>query len=148
LWTWAIADYEVEVFTSLLTDGSISAGRLVIDHSAARRNRGLILDWEARCGCGSVRVCMNHAKIARVWSAERRVLARGSCNLNFNARFENVDLSEGGVEFDLVERIEDELPILSITGHSHAEAQSASRLGEAFSPETLEIFRGLPTWKP
>jgi len=88
IWTWAIADYEVEVFTALMLDNRIDGADLIVDQSAERRNGALIDQWRATFGLQSVRVCKNHAKIARVYNDDFRVLLRGSMNLNFNPRFE------------------------------------------------------------
>ena len=38
VWTWTIADYEVEAMAGLMARQEITAGRLVIDQSADRRN--------------------------------------------------------------------------------------------------------------
>jgi hypothetical protein len=44
----------------------ITSGRLVIDASADRRNGVIIEQWRQRFGGQAVRICKNHAKIARV----------------------------------------------------------------------------------
>jgi hypothetical protein len=67
-------------------------------------------------------------------------------NLNFNPRFEQADITEGGSDFDLVEQIEDELPILPARS-SNAEAMTASGLSRAYERSTLEMFGGLRTWQ-
>ena len=88
---------------------------------------------------------VNHAKIAMIEADGLRLLLRGSMNLNFNPRFEQFDLSEGGPAFDLVRSIEDELPILKDDA-SGAEVYAASRVSGAFEPETLALFGGLKRW--
>jgi hypothetical protein len=46
---------------------------------------------------------MNHRKIATVEAASGlKFLRRGSINFDFNPRFEQFDITEGGPEFDLV----------------------------------------------
>ncbi len=40
VWTWTIADYEVEAMESLLVRSEITAATLVIHQSADRRNGG------------------------------------------------------------------------------------------------------------
>lgn len=147
IWTWAIADYEVQAVGGLMERGDILAASLVVDFSAGRRNADLLDAWRARFGENTVRVVKNHAKVARVWSQERRVLLRGSFNLNFNPRFEQLDVTEGGPDFDLVERIEGEMPILP-REHSHAEAAAATQLGKAFDQQALDMFSGLKVWQP
>ena len=145
VWTWAVADYEVECMAGLMANSSIIGGRLIVDRSAEVRSAQTVEAWRQRFGVGSVRVCKNHAKMARVWTAERRVLIRGSMNLNYNARFEQADISEGGEEFSLVERIEDELPILPARC-SNSEAESASKLSLAFEASELAMFSGVKPW--
>ena len=146
LWTWAVAEYEVEVLTRLRMDGRITDGRLVIDYGARNRNREIIRDWQKTFGPESVRYVVNHAKIATIESASGfRLLARGSMNLNFNPRFEQFDLTEGGEDFELVRRIEDELPVLRISC-SGAEAAAASRVGDAFDEQTLSLFPNMKVW--
>lgn len=145
VWTWAIADYEVEAMEGLMAREAITAGRLIVDRSAEQRSASTIARWRSRFGAESVRVCKNHAKIARVWTAERRVLLRGSMNLNFNPRFEQADLTEGGDDFTLIEGMEAELPVLPALC-SNAEAEAASGLGRAFEAETLRMFAGVKVW--
>lgn len=147
VWTWCIADYEVEAFEKLLRDGRLSGGRLVVDRSAEQRNVELIDRWRDKFGPESVRVCMNHAKIATVWDANFRVLARGSMNLNFNPRFEQFDVSEGDDAFGLVHEIENEIPILPRLC-ARREAEDATGVHEAWAMDDLKPFQlsGVKTW--
>jgi hypothetical protein len=145
VWTWTIADYEVEAMAGLMARQEITAGRLVIDASADRRNGVIIEQWRQRFGDEAVRICKNHAKIARVWNDKFRLLLRGSMNLNFNPRFEQLDITEGGDDFDLVERVESELPVLG-RKWSNAQAEAATGVSKAFETSQLEMFRGLKTW--
>jgi hypothetical protein len=145
VWTWAIADYEVDAMTGLMAREAIRAARLVIDRSAEDRSAPTIDAWRHRFGVDAVRVCKNHAKIARVWNSDRSVLLRGSMNLNYNPRFEQADITEGGEDFALVAAIEDELPVLPVPC-SNTEAEHASGLSLAFERADLKMFRGLKTW--
>lgn len=145
VWTWAIADYEVEAMEGLIGRREITSGRLVIDQSADRRNPVIIERWRRRFGPEAVRICKNHAKIARAWNDRYRILLRGSMNLNWNPRFEQLDVTEGGEDFDLVKRIEDELPVLP-SQYSNAEAEAATGISKAWEAGQLEMFRGLKTW--
>lgn len=148
IWTWTIADYEIEAMGGLMAREEITSGSLVIDQSADRRNRESIDRWRARFGPLSVRIVKNHAKIARVWrDGGARVLLRGSMNLNWNPRFEQLDATEGGADFDLVEKLEAELPILP-RKYSNADVESASGLSKAFERAQLEMFRGMKPWQP
>lgn len=148
LWTWTVAEYEVQVLTRLRIDQRITAGRLVIDHGARNKNADIIADWKKQFGPDSVRYVVNHAKIATVETASGlKFLLRGSMNLNFNPRFEQFDITEGGPEFDLIQGIEEELPVLDddCTGK---EVYQASKLDNAFTPEQLQLFDNPKTWKP
>lgn len=145
LWTWTVAEYEIECLERLRNDGRVTSGRLIIDHGARNKNASLIKQWQGSFGRDSVRYVMNHGKIATIESAGLKLLLRGSMNLNFNPRFEQFDLTEGGADFDLVREIEDGLPVLAddATG---AECYKASRVGEAFDREQLELFKGIKVW--
>lgn len=146
LWTWTVAEYEVQVLSRLRQDRRVTGGRLVIDAGARTKNAGIIAEWKSSFGDGSVRYVTNHSKIARIESASGlKLLLRGSMNLNFNPRFEQFDITEGGPDFDLVESIEAELPVLGdkCTG---AEVWKASKVGDAFEPEQLALFSGIKVW--
>ena len=145
VWTWTIADYEVEAMESLLARDEITGATLVIDQSADRRNQVMINRWRGRFGEYRVKVCKNHAKIARLWNDRYRVLLRGSMNLNFNPRFEQLDITEGGIDFDLVQRIEDELPTLP-RNYSNSDVESATGVNRAFEYSTLKMFGGIKPW--
>jgi hypothetical protein len=145
VWTWAIADYEVQAFTALLKRRDILGANLIVDTSAEKRNSDLIQQWRDRFGSETVKVCKNHSKIARIWSSDYRLLARGSMNLNFNPRFEQLDITEGGADFDLVKEIEDELPVLRRNA-SNSEIDKASKLSLAYEASTLDMFKGTKIW--
>lgn len=145
LWTWTVADYEIERFNELRHDGRVTGGRLIIDHGARNKNADLIASWKAGFGDHSVRYVLNHAKIATVEGGGFRCLLRGSMNLNFNPRFEQFDLTEGGPDFDLVREVEDELPSLPDNATGRA-VYAASKVADAFAPETLALFSGVKTW--
>jgi hypothetical protein len=145
LWTWTVAEYEVECLEALQNSGRITAGRLVIDYGARNKNAGIIANWKRSYGAESVRYVVNHAKIATIQTDRYRLLLRGSMNLNMNPRFEQFDLTEGGPDFDLVKEVEDELPVLpdDCTG---ADAYKASKVADAFNPEQLSLFTGVKVW--
>jgi hypothetical protein len=145
LWTWTVAEYEVQCLNALREDGRLAGGRLVIDYGARNKNAGIIADWKKSFGGDSVRYVVNHAKIATIENERFKILLRGSMNLNFNPRFEQLDVTEGGPDFDLVREIEDELPILADTV-SGAEAYNASRVSEAFDANVLPLFKGVKVW--
>ena len=145
LWTWTIAEYEIECLERLRNDGRLRAALLVIDHGARNKNAALLRQWRSTFGPESVRYVVNHAKIVTIHSERFRLLLRGSMNLNYNPRFEQFDLTEGGDDFELVKRIEAELPILgdNATG---ASVYRASLVAAAFEPEKLRIFSRMKAW--
>lgn len=145
VWTWCIADYEVEAFEWFFQSGLLEEATLVIDRSAEQRNVALIDRWRARYGEERVRVCMNHAKVATVASSSLRVAIRGSMNLNFNPRFEQFDLTVNDGVYDLVREVEAQLPVLR-RWSSRAEALEASQVSQAFADQQLAIFEGVHTW--
>lgn len=144
IWTWTIADYEIECFERLRNAGNLHAGKLIIDGSARNKNSALIAKWKTNFGAGSVRYVVNHSKIVTIQTERMKLLIRGSMNLNFNPRFEQLDITADGEDFNLVNRIEEELPILedACTGQ---EIFKASRVADAFEPEKLAFFQNLNT---
>lgn len=148
LWTWTIAEYEVDVMCRLIDDGRITSGTLIINgerpkiFSEANHTQNIVAKWRDKFGPDSIRNVMNHSKIATVETAAGlRVLLRGSMNLNFNPRFEQLDITEGGPDFALVRRIESEIPILP-DGSSSQSRHAASKTTDAFSPAVLDMFGG------
>lgn len=142
VWTWTVADYEIEAMNGLMRRGDLAVATLLIDMSCDRRRPELMREWRRIFGGDSVKVCRSHAKIARVWKGGVRLLLRGSMNLNFNPRYEQFDLTEGGEDFELVERIEGEMPVLG-AGYSFADVKAAGKLGRAFAEDVLDSFGAL-----
>ena len=145
LWTWTVAEFEIECVERLVIDARVTAATLVIDHGARVKNSGLIARWKRIFGKESVRYVVNHSKICTIKSEKFKLLLRGSMNLNFNPRFEQFDLTEGGADFDLVKSIEAELPVLADNASGKA-VYKASRVSEAFDQEQLSIFGGIKVW--
>lgn len=145
VWTWCIADYEVKCFERLMMDRRITSGLLVVDSGARAKNGEQLKRWMARFGAGSVKWVVNHAKLATVEGAGLKLLLRGSMNLNFNPRFEQFDLDEGHPGFNLVRKIEGELPALAY-GHSWWEAKAVTGVVDAFTEEELLPFGGTKVW--
>lgn len=139
VWTWAIAAYEVDVICGMMERRDIRDATLIIDYSTEGRSGEIVDQWRARFGRDKVKDCRNHAKIARVWNDDWRFLARGSMNLNFNPRFEQFDLTEGGQDFDLVGEIEESLPVLGPSA-AKAEYDAATGIGKAWERSTLDLF--------
>ena len=146
VWTWTVAVRHAEVMAGFLAQKDISRATLICDQSLDKRDPVLVENWRTRFGDDTVRICKNHAKICRVWNADFRLLLRSSMNLNVNPRFEQLDITEGGEDFELVTRLESELPVLP-RKYSHAEAEHATQLSRAFETSQLQMFRGLKTWQ-
>jgi hypothetical protein len=139
VWTWTVADYEVDAMNGLMARGDLAGATLLVDMSCDRRRPELMQEWRRIFGAESVKVCRSHAKIARVWKGDVRLLLRGSMNLNFNPRFEQFDITEGGADFELVESIEAEMPVLS-GSYNFADVKTAGKLGLAFPADVLAGF--------
>lgn len=147
VWTWAIADYEVESLVRLMIDKRIKSARMLIDFSAKKRNAEIIQKWVEIFGPYSVGYVVNHAKIATVTTQSKKVLLRGSMNLNFNPRYEQLDITEGGADYTLIKEIEAE--IIAETSAETPTWRSAAKLSgleNSFGSENLSIFEAKTTW--
>lgn len=145
VWTWTVAEYEIQCLERLRKDQRLEAGLMVIDHGARVKNLGLIRQWKSSFGPESVRYVLNHSKIATVEGGGLKVLLRGSMNLNWNPRFEQFDLTEGGEDFELVQRLEQSFPILQDDA-SGAQCYDATGLKQAWKTEDLKPFQGVRVW--
>ena len=145
LWTWCIAEYEVQVFERLMMDKRLTEATLVIDPAARNKSKKNLEAWRARFGNDSVRWVYNHAKLATVRNSDKKVLIRGSMNLNYNPRFEQFDLSEGCAGFDVVHKVESELQIFP-PDCVPAQISENSKLREAYTAKELAIFPTLKVW--
>lgn len=147
LWTWTVAEYEVQCLERLRNDARVTRATLIIDHGARHKNAPLIAAWKHAYGPESVRYVINHAKIATVEGGGRRVLLRGSMNLNFNPRFEQLDVTEGGPDFDLVRKIEAELQILADDA-SGAQVYEGSKVSDRWNlADKVGAFGKVKPWK-
>ena len=159
VWTWSIADYEVECLTRLMRDSRLTGALLVIDIGGLRQGGsrarkadigdGIVSEWRKHFGPSSVVYASNHAKIATIECPGDglKFLLRGSMNLNFNPRFEQFDLTEGGQDFDLIREIEVSLPILP-DDCSRADTFKSGKIGEIWHADDLKIFsQPLQVWK-
>jgi hypothetical protein len=145
IWTWCIAEYEVQCFDRLRMDARITDALLVIDRQGHKRNRELCAQWRETHGPESIRYVENHAKIATLESATHKLLLRGSMNLNYNPRFEQFDISEGCAGFDLIRETEISLPILR-EDYTREEVRAASKINQAWTDQQLIPFGGVKVW--
>lgn len=145
VWTWCIAEYEIQAVTAFLVDSRIRSFRLVMDWAGAQRDMPLVADMQARFGVDCIRVTKTHAKIITVstpcgWA----VTIRGSMNLNANRRFEQFDVSDDAAVLGVVRGLEDELwargKPLPIAAMKHSDATALLGAGE--------LGEGAPSWAP
>src|SRR4051812_6821730 len=66
VWTWCIAEYEVEAVSAFIADGRIRQFRMLMDWAGAQRDMPLVGDLQDRFGLDCIRVTKNHAKIVLV----------------------------------------------------------------------------------
>ena len=62
IWSWTIADYEVQCLKRLQNDARVTSGTMIIDHGARRKNAAIIADWKATFGQSSVRYVLKAAE--------------------------------------------------------------------------------------
>lgn len=133
VWTWCIADYEIEAIGAFLTNGDIRNFRLVMDWAGAQRDMPLVAELQTRFGLDCIRVIKTHAKIVTIGNEDWRVVVRGSMNLNSNPRFEQFDVSDGGPAWDVMAGITAELweraKPLPVRRLKHSDAVAASNAG-------------------
>lgn len=159
-WVWSIADWEIQTIEHLIADRRVLSADLLIDYASITKKGATIKGWIDRFGPGSVKFIVNHAKIVRIWNDDGwKICMRGSCNLNYNPRFEQVDIDDCSPAFDLVAKIEDEIP--RCDGLNGKAVYAASGLGRAYEGESKSKLFGklalwdqgiegeqLKTWKP
>lgn len=143
VWTWCIADYEVEAVTAFMRDGRIRSLRMLVDHSSTQRESSLLADIQAKFGVDSMRATKNHAKVLTIRGGGWHFVARGSMNLNSNRRLEQVDVSADEPSFRMIAAIEAEiweagkpLPVSEIT-----HADTARLLDKLQQPEWLSDLK-------
>jgi len=145
VWTWCIAEYEVEAFAAFMNDSTIESLKVVMDWAGARRDMPLIDDLQGRFGLDCIRVTKNHAKIVTIATdSDWRVTIRGSMNLNANPRFEQFDVSDDAAIFDVVDGMMAEMwaagKPLPARRPRHSDAAGLLGVGEAAVP--------VPSWVP
>lgn len=151
VWSWSIAEFDLDALKTPATfragETRVTAARLIIDEAARSKCAHLLNAWRDHFGPDSVRYAATHAKIALIEGGGFRVCIRGSLNLNSNPRFEQIDITEGGPEFDLIRGIEDEIPVLPPEA-TNGEIDRASKIGATPQLDRLPMFEGVKTWQP
>lgn len=105
VWTWCIAEYEVEAIGAFINSGDIRDFRLVMDWAGAQRDMPIVADLQKRFGLDCIRVTKTHAKIVMISNEDWKVVIRGSMNLNANPRFEQFDASDGGAAWAVMDEV-------------------------------------------
>lgn len=127
LWTWCIAEYEVEAITGLLTSERVRELRLVMDWTGAKREMPVVAQLQRKFGDGCIRVTKTHAKVALITNDDWRICIRGSMNLNMNPRFEQFDISEGDGAYTVMRTLTDDLfsrwPAAGVSTLAHDDAR-------------------------
>ena len=110
VWTWSIAEYEVEALSAFLNDGRVQSLRLVMDWAGLNRDMPIVAEFQSKFGLDCIRVTKTHAKIVAITTeCGWRVVIRGSMNLNANPRFEQFDVSDDQGIYSVVGEMMDEL---------------------------------------
>ena len=134
LWAWLDEPRELDGLIAAYRLGELLSGRLVVESK-----KPSTYEWLEAFGPGSVLVAKSHSKIARMWNGSRRVLVRGSCCITGFPLIEQLDVTEGGAEFALVEEVEASFPALD-------EPAAVARAGKAYDVGGLSLFGGVSTW--
>lgn len=145
VWTWCIAEYEVEAISGFLTAGEVTSLRMVMDWTGAQRDMPIIEDLQRKFGEDCIRVTKTHAKIVTVSTVSGwRVVIRGSMNLNNNPRFEQFDVSDDAATFDVISAVMDELWVIGkpmpVRKLKHNDATAMLN--------TAEVGPAGPSWAP
>lgn len=153
VWAWTVAAWELDMLKVLCQRKELLSALLIVDRSVFSKRSAdtptlkVTQDWQAQFGPESVRYVTNHAKMATIESLSGyKLLLRGSMNLNFNPRFEQFDLTEGGDDFTLVKQIEAELPLLT-TKVPDGEIRVRCGITAAMTAEQVVGFGTLKPWK-
>lgn len=94
--TWTAANTDITTVLEWIEQGTITQSRWLVDLTFTRRSPQLAHRLRQAFGDDCIRVAKNHAKFALI-STEGpdpwRVVVKTSMNLNFNPRFENVEIT-------------------------------------------------------
>lgn len=149
IWTWCIAEYEVQAVTAVIGEGRIRRFRMVMDWAGAQRDMPLVADLQQRFGADCIRVTKTHAKVVQTSTDDGwRITARGSMNLNANPRFEQFNVCDDPDVFGVVDAVMAEMweraPALPVRAMSHSDALDAAALQAA----TPWVPPANPWWTP
>jgi len=92
--TWTAAGADLDFAMRLLSNGSITRCRFVVDFSFPRRQPEYCALLRDRFGDDVIRLTESHAKFVVVTNADWSICLRSSMNLNENRRLESWELSD------------------------------------------------------
>ena len=92
--TWTAASADLGRLAQIMTQRQFTNLRFLIDFSFQRRQPSVLQTIRQTYGMDAVRVAKNHAKFILVKAGPWRLTVRTSMNLNFNPRFEDIDLKD------------------------------------------------------
>ncbi|MCP3904770.1 MAG: hypothetical protein GY715_14175 [Planctomycetes bacterium] len=134
--TWTAADAHLERAANLVASSDVRTFRMIVDRSFETRQPAYCHRMRELFGFDCIRFIRSHAKFALLRSDSFDVVIRTSMNLNENPRVENLEISEGRVFAEWVQRIVDS--VFDEVGVSEKRSQSLSLDGipetSAFKP--------------
>lgn len=101
--TWTAARSDLARLKSLIEGKAVANFRLLIDSTFSTRQPALLAAIREHYGPEAVRITKNHAKFVLYKTDQLKIVIRTSMNLNFNPRFEDIDVSESPPLFDFLD---------------------------------------------
>lgn len=103
--TWTAARADLARLEDIFASKRVSRLRMLLDFSFQRRQPSLINSARTIYGTEAIRVTRNHAKFLAYQQGDWRIVIRTSMNLNFNPRFEDIDIVDNADLFDFLDDI-------------------------------------------
>lgn len=128
--TWTAARADLTGLQDLIASQTVNSFRLLIDSTFATRQPALLANLRKHYGAESVRITKNHAKFVLYKTPDLKIVIRTSMNLNFNPRFEDIDVSESPELYDFIDNILNQF-FETYDGHSQIRA-TALQLANQF----------------
>lgn len=92
--TWTAAGADLSFAHALLTNGTITSLRFVVDFSFPTRQPAYCAALRERFGDAAIRITKTHAKFVVIRNATWNLVIRSSMNLNENRRLESFEISD------------------------------------------------------
>lgn len=107
--TWTVARADLTELQEILSADNFSSIRFLLDVSFQRRQPALIKHIRQTFGAEAVRITRNHVKFMLFGNGKYSIVCRTSMNLNFNPRFEDIELKDDSKLYDFINEIVAEL---------------------------------------